>query len=334
MQRDGGRKKEVTSRDVARALGVSQSMISRAFDPAGRVSSENRERIMRAAETLGYVPNVIARSLSTRRSGIVALVMGGMDNPFYTDMLDHAAAALDAAGYRSLLFRVPAGQDVDDQLPALRQYNVDALIVASASISSRIAEEWRRDNRRVVLFNRSVPDPSVPSVTCNNEDGARELADLLIDRGHSRLVFVAGPQGTSTNREREAGFIRRLMERGCSLAGRVDTTSYSFAEGYRAAAEAMSVKPDAIFFANDVLALGGMDRLRYDLGIKIPTDISVVGFDDIQMAGWPAYNLTTIRQPIAEMVRVTVELIAAEDASPARRIVPGELVSRGTVRPG
>jgi DNA-binding LacI/PurR family transcriptional regulator len=170
-------------------------------------------------------------------------------------------------------------------------------------------------------------------VTCNNEAGARELADLLIDRGHSRLVFVAGPQGTSTNREREAGFIRRLMERGCSLAGRVDTTSYSFSEGYRAAAEALSVKPDAIFFANDVLALGGMDRLRHDFGIGIPSDISVVGFDDIQMAGWPSYNLTTMRQPIAEMVRVTVELITNQDAEPARRIVPGELVSRGTVRP-
>lgn len=328
----GPKRAEVTSRDVARALGVSQSMVSRAFDPAGRVSKENRERILRAADALGYRPNVIARSLSTRRSGIVAIVMGGLENPFYADVLDQMGAALDAAGYRSLLFRVPPDQDVDDQLPALRQYNVDALIVASASISSRIAEEWQRDRRRVVLFNRTVPDPAVPSVSCDNAAGAARLADLLIDRGHRRLVYVAGPQQTSTNREREAGFIRRLMERGVSLAGRVDTAPYSFQEGHRAAGEAMAVRPDAIFFANDVLALGGMDRLRHGLGLKVPHDVSVVGFDDIQMAAWPSYDLTTIAQPVPEMVRLAVEAATVGDQAARRQVVPGTLVLRGSVR--
>lgn len=326
------RSREVTSRDVARALGVSQSMVSRAFDPSGRVAKENRERILRTADAMGYRPNVIARSLSTRRSGIVAIVMGGMDNPFYADVLDQMAAALDAAGYRSLLFRVPPDQDVDDQLPALRQYNVDALIVASASISSRIADEWRRERRRVVLFNRTVADQSVPSVSCDNAAGAGLLADLLVDRGHRRLVYVAGPQQTSTNREREAGFIRRLMERDVPLVGRVDTSSYSFQEGYRAAAEAMAVRPDAIFFANDVLALGGMDRVRHDLGLEIPDALSVVGFDDIGMAAWPSYALTTIRQPVAAMVRLAIGAIAGDEAQETVRQVAGELVLRQTVR--
>jgi DNA-binding LacI/PurR family transcriptional regulator len=322
----------MTSRDVARALGVSQSMVSRAFDPSGRVSAENRDRILQAAEALGYRPNVIARSLSTRSSGIVAIVMGGMDNPFYADVLDQMAAALDAAGYRSLLFRVPPDQDVDGQLPALRQYNVDALIVASASISSRIAQEWRRDRRRVVLFNRTVADESVPSVSCDNEAGARQIADMLVDAGHRRPVYVAGPRHTSTNREREAGFIRRLMERQVPLAGRVDTIAYSFAEGRRAAGEAVAVRPDAIFFANDVLALGGMDRLRHDLGLGVPRDISVVGFDDIPMAAWPSYDLTTVRQPVAEMVRLAVDAATGDDATPVRQVVGGVLVPRRSVR--
>ncbi|MGB3503466.1 MAG: LacI family DNA-binding transcriptional regulator [Mesorhizobium sp.] len=332
MPEDTLRPKTVTSRDVARALGVSQSMVSRAFDPAGRVSVENRERILQAAEALGYRPNVIARSLATRRSGIVAIVTGAMDNPFYADMLDQTAAALDEAGYRSLLFRVAPGQDVDDQLPALRQYNVDALIVASASISSRIAEEWQRDGRRVVLFNRTVRDQSAPSISCDNEGGAAQLADLLVDSGHQRIVYVAGPQHTSTNRERESGFIRRLMERDRPLVGRVETSAYDFREGFRAAAEAMAVRPDAIFFANDILAIGGMDRLRHDLGVTIPGDLSVVGFDDIAMAGWPSYALTTIRQPVAEMVRLAVLAATGDDNAPPRQVVPGELVARGSVR--
>ena len=332
MADEAGRPKDVTSRDVALALGVSQSMVSRAFDPAGRVAKAKRELILRTAAAMGYRPNVIARSLSTRRSGIVAIVMGGMDNPFYAEVLDQMAATLDEAGYRSLLFRVPPGKDVDDQLPALRQYNVDALIVASASISSRIADEWQRDRRRVVLFNRTVRDQSVPSISCDNEAGAAALADLLVDRGHERIVYVAGPQHTSTNREREAGFIRRLMERGASLAGRIETEAYSFQEGFRAAAEAMSVRPDAVFFANDVLALGGMDRLRRDLGRAIPDDLSVVGFDDIPMSAWPSYDLTTIRQPIAEMVRLAAQAATGSEDAPARQVVTGELVLRGSVR--
>lgn len=322
---------QVTSRDVARLLGVSQSMVSRAFDPAGRVSADNRRRIMEAAEGLGYRPNVIARSLSTSRSGIVGIVMGGLENPFYTEVLDQLGAALDAVGYRSLFFRVPPEQDVDGQLPALRQYNVDALIVASASISSRIAQEWQQDDRRVLLFNRTVPNMAVDSISCDNAEGARNIADLLIDSGHQRFVYVAGPEQTSTNREREAAFLGRLMERGQSLAGRVNTLAYSFAEGMNAARQAMSVRPDAIFFANDILALGGMDCLRHEMGLNIPRDVSVAGFDDIAMAAWPSYRLTTVRQDIAGMVELTVAALSGERSEPAHHIVPGRLVVRGSV---
>jgi DNA-binding LacI/PurR family transcriptional regulator len=322
---------EVTSRHVARMLGVSQSMVSRAFDPNGRVAPANRARIIEAATALGYRPNVIARSLSTRRSGIVAIVMGGLENPFYADVLDELALRLDEAGFRSLLFRVPPGEDVDDQLPALRQYNVDALVVASASISSRIADEWRRDARPIVLINRTVLDSPVSTVSCDNADGARKLASLLVETGHRRLAYVAGPQHTSTNREREASFFTHLMDSGLPLVGRVSTETYSFAEGQRAARESMAVKPDAIFFANDILALGGMETLRHELGLRIPQDVSVVGFDDVAMAAWPSYSLTTVRQPIAEMVRLTVSSIKDADAVAVKHVLPGELMRRGSV---
>jgi DNA-binding LacI/PurR family transcriptional regulator len=322
----------VTSRDVARLLGVSQSMISRAFDPRASVSPANRTRIVEAARALGYEPNVIARSLATRRSSIVAIVMGSMENPFYTGVLDQLAQALDEAGLRSLLFRVPPGQDVDDQLPALRRYNVDGLIVASASISSRIAAEWHRDDRRVVLINRTVPDASVASISCDNRGGGRQLADLLLDSGHKRLVYVAGPRNTSTNRDREDGFMERLMERNAGLVGRIDAGEYSFKAGVAAARRVAALKPDGIFFANDILALGGLDALRHELRLQVPGDVSVVGFDDIEMASWPSYQLTTIRQPVSEMVSSAVAAVTAPETARANSIsLPGSLVERGSV---
>jgi DNA-binding LacI/PurR family transcriptional regulator len=332
-QHDRQTNRPVTSRDVARLLGVSQSMISRAFDPRASVSPANRARIVEAARALGYEPNVIARSLITQRSGIVAIVMGSMENPFYTGMLDQLAQALDEAGLRSLLFRVPPGQDVDDQLPALRRYNVDGLIVASASISSRIAAEWRSDQRPIVLINRAVPEALVATVSCDNYGGARQIADLLIDSGHRRLVYVAGPRDTSTNRNREDGFMERLMERGVGLSGRIDAGEYSFRAGSAAARAAAALRPDGIFFANDILALGGLDTLRHELGLRVPEDVSVVGFDDVEMAAWPSYRLTTIRQPVAEMVACAVSAITAPDGMvPATsRSLTGLLIERGSV---
>jgi DNA-binding LacI/PurR family transcriptional regulator len=325
----------VTSRDVARFLGVSQSMVSRAFDTNGRVSAKNRDKILKAAELLDYRPNYIARSLSTRRSGIIAIVMGsggGLENPFYADVLDQLGAALDAVGYRSLFFRAPPDQDVDEQLPALRQYNIDGVIVASASISSRIAREFQRDQRRIVLFNRTISNALVPSVSCDNTAGAREIADLLIDRGHRRMVYVAGPEHTSTNRDREAGFLARLNERGLAPTALIRTTRYSFGAGVDAARQAAGYNPDAIFFANDILALGGMDYLRWERRRIVPGQISVVGFDDIPMASWPAYRLTTVRQKVDEMVSLTVAIITSS-TEPRTYVIPGQLILRDSVRP-
>ena len=324
----------MTSRDLARILGVSQSMISRAFDPAGKVTPENRARIVQAAADYGYRPNVIARSLTTSRSGIVAIVMGGFDNPFYGAFLDRLASALDAADLRSLLFRVPPGQDVDSQLPALRQYNVDALIVASASISSRIAEEWRNESRRIVLINRTIPGTAAATVSCDNVAGARALAELLVSSGHRRIAYVAGPEHTSTNREREKGLIAALMERGQVLVGRVDAGDYSFAAGHAAARACMKARPDAIFFANDILALGGMDCLRHDMGLRVPQDVSVVGFDDIPMAAWPSYDLTTVRQPVEQMVDRAVAALSGPDEAAFNLSLEGALVLRGSVLAG
>lgn len=324
----------LTSRDVARLLGVSQSMVSRAFDPRASVTPEKRRFIVDAAARLGYRPNVIARSLSTNSSRMVGIIVGSVENPFYALVLERLSRALQQVGYQSLFFSIPAGGEADDQLPFLLQYNVDAIVVAAATLSSGLAREWSRLGRKAALINRTVADVAVGSVSCDNEAGGRMIADHLLDRGYRRIAFVAGRPDTSTNRDRERGFLARLAERRQPLHARADGGDYTFAAGHEAALRLAPQRPDAIFFANDVLALGGMDALRHQIGLRIPEDVAVVGFDDIPMASWPSYALTTVSQPIDGMVSETVALILPDAASPRRIALPGTLIERRSTRGG
>ncbi|HWL80836.1 MAG TPA: LacI family DNA-binding transcriptional regulator [Roseomonas sp.] len=322
----------VTARELARHLGVSQSMVSRAFSPGASIAPEMRARVLRAAEELGYRPNVIAAALSRRRSSIVAIVMAELTNPFYPAVLERLTEALQAAGLQSLLFTVPPGQPADSCLPLLRQYHVDAVVITSASLTSAGAEEWLGDGRAAVLFNRTAAGPTpLDSVACDNLGGGRAAAEALLARGCSRLAFVAGRADTSTSQDRERGFHAALAERGLLPPLRVEAGDFSYEAGHRAA-RALAGRADGIFFANDILALGGLDALRHDAGLSVPEDVAVIGFDDIPMGAWPAYRLTTLRQPVAAMVARTVELLRARlggTAGPPRsERLPAELVQR------
>lgn len=338
MKKDEERrgKQPLTARELARWLGISQSTVSRAFSTHASISPKMRARVLEAATRENYHPNVIARSLSTRRSGIVGIVMANMTNPFYPEVLEQLARRLQEIGLRTLLFNVPPGQDVDSELPLLLQYHVDAVVITSATISSAVAQEWAAMGRPVILFNRTVPRADVASVSCDNSSGARILADLLLDSGHRRLAYAAGRPDTSTNVDRERGFVERLRERGIALHACTAGREYDYESGFRAALELVPSHPDAIFFANDIMALGGMDALRSAAGLRVPEDLSVVGFDDIQMAAWPTYELTSVQQPVQEMIELTVEFIGANmqgrDVSTATRLIPGKLIERQSTR--
>ena len=336
----GAERHPVTARQLARALGISQSTVSRAFSPGGNVAPAMRARVLEAAARFGYQPNVIARSLSTRRTGIIGIVMATMTNPFYPEVLEHLSRRLHEADLRTLLFNVPPGQELDSELPLLLRYQVDAVVIASATISSAMAREWAATGRAAVLFNRTVPGAGpwagVASVSCDNEAGGRAVADFLVARGHLRPAFVAGRRDTSTNLDRERGFLGRLQELGVKLHARAAGGEYSYEAGFAAALELAAREPDAIFFANDIMALGGMDALRHRLGLQVPEDVSVVGFDDIPMAAWPSYDLTTVQQPVQRMIEETVRILveAGRGGSPQVRLLPGCFIERGSTRGG
>lgn len=326
--------KPVTSIEVAQLAGVSQPTVSRAFDPEASVAPETRARVLAAAHKLGYQPNVIARSLSTQRTDIVGLVMANLTNSqFYPVVLDAFTERLQAVGKQTLLFNAAPDRPVDEILPRILGYQVDALVIVSTTPSSEIIDKCTQKGTPVILFNRFAPETSASSICCDNVAGGRRVADLLLDAGHERIAYLGGIASTATNTMREKGFSDRLQERSYGRPLR-EQGAYTYESGLAAARRllALPTPPDAIFCAADIMALGAIDAAR-QAGLSIPDDLSIVGFDDIPVAGWPAYDLTTIRQPIAQMVATAVTLItAAESNTGQTHLLPGELILRGSAR--
>jgi DNA-binding LacI/PurR family transcriptional regulator len=323
----------ITGRELAKALGISQSTISRAFSEGATISPKMRAKVLDAARNLGYQPNVIARSLTTRRSGIVGIVTANMTNPFYLSILQPLTRRLQQLGLQTLLFSVPSGQQIDSQLQLLLQYNVDAIVVMTGTISPQMARRWTDAGRMVLLLSYTIPELELPSVSCDNEGGGRAIAHYLVQQGHRRPAFVGRQPNSATTIDRGRGFAAGLAELGVPLFGRLDTGEYTYEGGYAAGLELGRTRPDAIFFAHDIMAVGGMDALRFGLGLKVPQDVSVVGFDNIPLGAWPTYELTTYAQPIDPMIEAAVRLLTRKDeeAEPRSIMLPGALVPRGSV---
>jgi DNA-binding LacI/PurR family transcriptional regulator len=327
---------QVTAEDVARSLGVSQSTISRAFSLTASISDEMKVRVIKAANKLGYQPNVIARSLITRRTNMVAIVMANLVDPFYPVMLDELVQQVQAGGFQTLLFVPSAGQKIDDIVPNLLQYQVDAIILTSATISSAMARICAARDTPVVSFNRYVPGLNIHAISSDNVAGGRQVADYLVATGHERLAFVSAQRDATTNRDRRSGFVSRLKQLKINSCIQEDGGEFSYEAGYAAAKRLLRRpgRPDALFFASDVMAFGGIDAAR-ELGLSVPEDISIVGYDDVPMAALPSYGLTTIRQPVREMAKAAMEVLGLGDdrtarSAPSTRIVMGTLITRAS----
>jgi DNA-binding LacI/PurR family transcriptional regulator len=334
---DALRPRAVTAFDVARLAGVSQSAVSRTFTPGASVAPKTRAAVLEAARALGYRPNLIARSLITRRSRIIGLAVGYLHNQFYPSVLEALSARLQALGYQLLLFTAPQAGHADPLLEDILRYQVDGLILASTTLSSRLAAECRAHGIPVVLFNRTTDGRStVESVTGDNRRGGRTIADFLVAGGHRRFAFMAGVEHSSTSRDRERGFREGLAAHGVSRIARV-AGHYDFDRAGAAAAALFDapVRPDALFCASDHMAIAAIDAARRR-GLRVPQDVSIVGFDDAVPARWAGYDLTTFLQPVDAMVEATVGLLQARLADPAlplrRIVVPGVLIVRGSAR--
>ena len=329
-------RKVITSGDVARLAGVSQSAVSRAFTPGASVAPETRDRILKAASELGYRPNALARAMISGRSKLVALLVAYMDNQFYPMFVDKVSRRLQENGYNVLLVVCDRGLQ-DKMVQQIMQYQVEGIVMASSTLSSDVALECAHTGIPVVLFNRVDSTIPISSVTPDNTQGGRLAADFLLSAKHQRIAFIAGDERSSANRDRENGFYKEMEERGASVWARA-VGGFVFAQAEQAARELFTKDeiPDAVFVANDHMAFAVMDVLREELKLRVPEDVSVIGFDNVPEARWRGYDLTTVSQEIPDLIDRTLEIlleqIENQVVEKAMVVSPVKLVVRGSAR--
>lgn len=331
------RANRVSQKDVARQAGVSQATVSRVFTEETNVSEEKKKHVLTTADELGYRPDAIARGLVRHVTKIIGLVIVRFTNPFYARMIKDFTRQLQERGYSTLLLNVADSKEMEERLPTALEYRVDGVIITSAKLSSRMAEEYARTGTPIVLFNRYTLEGNVNAVCCDNTEGGRLAAQHLLGGNHKRLAYIAGEEGSSTNRDREQGFVEILEKNGHSMDF-YEQGDYTYESGYAAGQKILKNdhRPDAIFCANDLIAMGVIDVARHEFNLRIPENLSVVGFDDIPMAAWPCYSLTTVRQPFSSMVNSTIEVlmnaIETPDAEAEMRWIAPQLIQRSSTQ--
>ena len=327
----------MTAREVAERAGVSISAVSRTFTDGASVAPDTRKKVMASSEALGYQPNVMARSLMTGRTELVGLVSNNFDNPAFMQIFDLFTRGLQDNGLRPLLVNLSANSHPQQAVDMLRQYSVDGVIVASSTVSPKFVAGCLAANIPLVhAFGKASGKQRYPIVSADNVQGGRLAAQSLLAHGYQRIAFLGGPQAASSTRDRLKGFRSGLKAHGLEPLLEEFAPAYSHEEGRELMLRLLETKGlDAVFCGDDILAMGALDACK-ERGVAVPGDVGIIGFNDISMASWASYNLSTIRQPIAaiiiEAVQLAISLIKQPESMIRRTVLPCEVVLRGTLR--
>ena len=304
--------KSITSKDVAKQAGVSQSTVSRVFNsPQGcTVKPLVKERVLSVAKELGYRPNLVARGMISGRTNIVGLVVGDSLGPFYNAIINSFVKKLQDIGKQCLVFKVPRQDQIDQIIERVIQFQVDAVVITASAMTKVMAETIIGNDIPVVLFNRFIPGTDINTVYVDPIYGSGLVADYLYKNGHRNIGYIQFTRETSEEVEKKVGFYSKLRQHQIYQI-QEEKSEYDYQAGYEAGVRMLHKDnpPTAIFCTSDLIAMGVMDAARFKLGIKIPEELSVIGYDNIDMASWEAYSLTTVQQPIQDMIEEVVHMV-------------------------
>jgi LacI family transcriptional regulator len=324
----------VTSRDVARLAGVSQATVSRAMSSSTKLSASTKAKVRAAMDELGYVPHAGAQAMKTQRSNTIGVVVADLNNPYYAEVLDELSRELDQSGMRVVIWNAGGGSHVD-AIKAISEHAVDGVIFTTATADSVELQAAIERARPIVLINRIIEGLVCDQVVSDNVGGGAAVADYLVRYGMTRAAFIGGTENASTSRDRGRGFLQRMQDLGYPVP-----EHFRFRGGFDYGVSAQIMErllsradsPQAVFCANDFMAFGVLDTLRR--GRREGGEPWVIGYDDVDMAAWSSFNLTTVRQPSRDMARAGVQLLLERlkdpSAQPRKIDFPSELIVRGS----
>lgn len=327
-----------TLKDVAERAGVSRSAVSRTFTDGASVSAKMRLRVEKAAAELGYSPNALASSLTTGRTKLIGLVSNNFHNPIFLEVFDRFTRALQDQGLRPLLVNLTDEIDPAGSVQMLRQYSVDGVVVASSTLPPGFSRAFRDVGMPVVhAFGRPTSSPEVHVVGIDNIEAGRMAARTLAARGYQNVGFLGGPEIATSTQDRFLGFISELTKYQNIRVSHSFADAYSFDAGRREMLRLLEGSPaQAYFGGDDVLSIGALSAIGEN-SLSVPDDIGIIGLNDMAIAAWQNINLTTIRQPIQQIVTSSIELMVAMLSNPNRlpeaRIFACEIIERGTLHP-
>jgi LacI family transcriptional regulator len=326
----------VTSHDVARLAGVSQPTVSRALRDSPKVSEETKQRVRQAAKALGYVPSETGRALSSGRTRRIGLLLTDLENQFYPHVIAPMHHELEAFGYQLVLQTETT--DTATVAERLISNGLDGVLLATTTVDSVVPVRLRDRGVPFVYFNRTADAMEADSATVDPVPGMSEVARAILDRGHHRIGAIFGPRNTSTALRRETALRDALDEQGLAIgAAATHRGPFDFDTGYDGAQLLLSrdPRPTVIICGNDVVALGALNAAK-DLGVSVPGQVSMIGFDDLPAASWPLIQLTTVAFDLNAMARKAANLLVrrveAEAPGPYEHAVfSTRLVHRGTL---
>ena len=327
----------VTLKEVAERAGVSRSAVSRTFTEGASVSPKMRRKVEKAAKELGYSPNALASSLTTGRTKLIGLVSNNFHNPIFLEVFDLFTRGLQERGLRPLLVNLTDETDAENSVRMLRQYSVDGAVVASSTLPEGFSRAFKDAGVPVVhSFGRATSAPKVHIVGIDNVESGRIAVRSLIERGYKRIAFMGGPLSATSTQDRHAGFVSETAKHPDIETSVSFADNYSFEAGRAEMLRLLQDNPaEAYFCGDDVLSIGALSAIN-DSGLSCPEDIGIIGLNDMEMSRWENINLTTIHQPIRQIVSSSIELMVAMLDDPERypesRIFPCTVVERGTLR--
>lgn len=325
-------KRIATSLDVAKLAGVSQSAVSRYFTKGASISSRTKLRVREAAKKLGYKDHSFISTGDTEDSGLVGVILPYITNRYYPEVLTELHEALRLKGYRILLITTDDSEELDEKLiqPYLKEKLI--AIITATKPTDKFVESCNDRKIQVIAYNRNFKIPTTSSVSCDHRYGGEIIAKHFYSNKHKEVGLIEGMKGSFVSDERSRGF-KNFIRNNTKIKLSVEKGNFIYEGGFEASEKLLKNKNiTAIFCADDTMAFGCLDYIKKKTKLKIPNQIEVIGYDDMIMANWESYNLSTVRQPIRKMSKLTTQLIddylQDPDFEAANHLIEGKFIKR------